>query len=214
MTQKSFFWNGSTVGDADTWTHGGGYHAGNEDYESSLIDIMFRALWNGTENRGVLSGWLDELEVSGYGSPLTVGTGAAIVFGLFYESTAAESVAVPTPAAETRIDRIVIRRDWDAQTARIYRIPGVEGGSAAPSLVQSPNTYYDIPLAQVSIDTGGSIVVTDEREYCAFSTAPGPDTLTAAHIVDESVTQAIRSTRTCKFFVSSMDMQAVQVSEE
>jgi len=207
MSQKSFFWNGSTVGDADTWTVGGGYHGGNADYQSSLIDILFRALWNGNENRGVLPGWLGELQVSGFGSPLDIATGAAVVYGLFYENTTATTIAVPTPAGETRIDRIVIRRDWAAQTARVYRIPGVEGSTAPPALVQSPNTFYDIPLAQASIDTGGSITVIDEREYCAFSTAPVPGTLTAGHVVNNAVTQAARSTRTCKFFVSAMDME-------
>jgi hypothetical protein len=73
------------------------------------------------------------------------------------------------PTGATRIDRIVLRASWAAQTVRITRIAGVENDDA-PALTQTPGTTYDIPLAQVSITTGGVITITDERVFCVFGT--------------------------------------------
>jgi len=121
--------------------------------------------------QGVLKGILNELAVSGVVTPVSVATGGAIVDGKWYASTAIESVTIPTPGASTRIDRIVLRKSWSAQTVRVTRIAGVEGGGA-PALVQTDGTTWDIPLAQASITTGGAITVTDDRE-AAFGAMGG-----------------------------------------
>lgn len=195
MTQKSFFWNGASIGDAQTWTPGGGYHMASEDYESPFVDIVCRALFNGTGNRGPLRNWLNELEVTGVATPVSVNTGSGFIYGLYYENDAALNVAVASPTYDTRIDRIVVRRDWATQTARVTRLPGTEGGGA-PAMTQSPapggSGVYDIPLAQLSITTGGVITVTDEREYCTFSTAAGTNSIATATIPDATVDFAAR----------------------
>lgn len=58
---------------------------------------------------------------------------------------------------------MVLRKDFVGQTVRLTRIIGVEGG-AEPALVQT-TAFWDIPLAKVSIVTGGTITLTDEREF-------------------------------------------------
>jgi hypothetical protein len=74
-------------------------------------------------------------------------------------------VVIPTPVAATRIDRIVLRSDWTAQTVRIYRIEGVEG-AGAPARETTEGTLYDLLLYRVSIViTTGAITLTDERDY-------------------------------------------------
>lgn len=211
MTEKSFFWNGTSLGDAATWTPARGYHMANVDYESPWVDIMMRAILNGTGNRGVLLGWLNELEVTGVASPLSVNTGAAIVYGLYYENDAALNVTVDTPTSDVRVDRLVIRRDWTAQTARVTLLEGVEGAGAAPAMTQSPapdgSGVYDIPLATLEITTGGVITVTDAREFCEFSLEPADDAFGTTHLVNESVDWAARETRTKKFFLGGGDLE-------
>lgn len=196
MTQKSFWWNGASVGDANTWTPGGGYHMAHADYESPWVDIVMRALLNGTGNRGVLANWLNELAVTGVATPVSVNTGAAIVYGLYYENDAALNVAVPSPSTDTRIDRIVVRRNWSDQEARITRIVGTEGGSA-PAITQSPapdgSGVYDIPLAQLSVTTGGVIAVTDEREFVTFCTAAVDGSIDTTQLTNESAGFAARA---------------------
>jgi len=213
MTQRSFHWDGASVGDADALTvnaaDGIGYRLANEDYESLLVDYGFRMLWNGDENRGVLKGWLNELAVTGVATPVAVDTGGAIVYGMPYENTVSVNVAVPSPTTDTRQDRIVLRRDWSAQTVRITRIAGVEGGGV-PAMTQSAapsgSGIWDIPLATLSITTGGVITVTDAREYCQFGTVPRLDSMGTTQLTNDSVDWADRETRTCKQWLLGGDL--------
>jgi len=190
MTQRSFFWNGTTIGDADVYTKYAGYQLGDDDYVAPLTDIVFKMLFSSTGNRGVLRNWLNELEVTGVGSPLQVDTGAALVYGMPYENTAAVNVTVPNPTSNTRRDLIVLRRNWAAQTIRITRIAGIEGG-VVPSATQSASPdgsgIYDIPLASLSITTGGTITVTDLREFIVGTTAAVANSVDTAAIQDDGV---------------------------
>jgi hypothetical protein len=86
-----------------------------------------------------------------------------------YENTASVDFAVVSPVGDTRIDRIVVRADWAAQTVRLAVLTGDEGGSA-PALTQDAGTTWEIPLAQASVTTAGAITLTDEREYLGAST--------------------------------------------
>lgn len=217
MTQRSLHWNGASLGDAQDLTvnadDGIGWRLANEDYSSPFVDLGLRMILNGDENRGVLKGWDNELVVAGVATPVTVGTGAGIVYGMPYRNhTAAVNVAVPSPTSDTRIDRIVLRRDWAAQTIRITRLVGVEGGGV-PAMTQSPaptgSGVYDIPLAYLSITTGGVITVTDEREWCTFSTVPVDDSLVTAHFTNESADLAARETRTKRAFIGGGDWEPV-----
>lgn len=114
---------------------------------------------------GVLYGIGNNLAVSGTSSPVSVNTGAAINYGVYYGNDSSVNVTIPTPSSATRIDRIVLRYSWSAQTVRITRIAGTEGSGSAPAMTQTANTTWDIPIANVSITTGGVITVTDERTY-------------------------------------------------
>lgn len=157
MNERSRFWDGTSVG-----------HATEAPYDAPTEFAQVLSSVAGADflsNRGgVFEGALNDLEVTGTATPVSVNTGRAIVYGNWYENDAAVTVAIPTPAASTRIDRIVLRKSWADKTVAITRIAGVEGG-AAPALVQVAGTTWDIPLANVSITTGGVITVTDTREY-------------------------------------------------
>ena len=218
MGQRSFFWNGVTVGDANEWAvataDGVGYHMSNSTVVSPWVDIVMRMVLNGTGNRGVLLGWLNALAVTGAASPVSVNTGGAVIYGLCYENDAAVNVTVPTPTNNTRYDRIVVRRNWSTQQARITRIGGTEGGGI-PVMTQSPapdgSGLYDIPLATLEVDTLGNITVTDAREYCTFSTVPGDGTIETAHLVAEGADLTARSTRADSFFIGAQDFEPFDV---
>jgi hypothetical protein len=130
---------------------------------------MYRTLFTRDRaNQCVLAGHRNELAVTGAASPVSVAAGGALVDGKFYDSDAAETVVIPTPAGATRIDRIVLRKDFSAQTVRITRVAGSEGGGA-PAITQVDGTTWDVSLAQCSITTGGTITVTDERQFTTAS---------------------------------------------
>ncbi len=173
MAESSIFWTTGATGD------------GALPYTMAQVTAWLRRTFTpGQTNGGILKGYGSELAVSGTSSPVTVATGAAQVYGFPYENDSAATVAIPTPSGATRIDRIVLRASWAAQTVRITRIAGTEEGGA-PSLTQTPGTTYDIPLAQVSITTGGVITVTDQRVFCTFGTV-----LQTVNLADGSITAA------------------------
>lgn len=154
MTETSLPWGGTVTGDATL-----------APYSDDEWSDMWRKLF--TADRiihGVLRTYANELAVSGATSPVAVATGFALVDGKVYENDAQVDVAVPTPGGATRIDRIVLRKDFAAQTIRITRIAGAEGGGA-PAITQNDGVTWDVQLARVSITTAGTITVTDERDW-------------------------------------------------
>lgn len=165
MTERSMLWDGATLGDCGPYSN------------DELMDIFFRAILNGTDNRGVLKGWLNGLEVTGVGAAsVSVASGGAIVYGLFYES---DGVVTVGPVVDG--DLIVITRDWGWQEARLANVPG---------LVQDPGVTYDLPLAQVTVAGGLITVITDMREYCRFSAQLKDGAVMAGALQTDAVTTA------------------------
>lgn len=170
MTETSLPWGGTSVGDAvlapytdDAWTD---WH--------SLVFTTDRA------TQGILFGYLSEMKITGIASPVMVSNGAAIVDGKIYVNDSAINLDIPTPSGATRIDLIVLRKDFVAQTVRVVRVAGAEGGGA-PSPVQVDGTTWDIPFYQASITIGGVITLTDSRIYAYTRLLPG-NRLTANRI--------------------------------
>ena len=159
MTEISRFWDGTVLGDAIQVT------------QTEFCEQYWRAILNGSGNRGPLENWLNEMEVTGTTSPVSVNTGSAIVYGHPYVSDTPVSVSIPTPAAGLeRYDRVVLRCDWPAQEVRIARVAGVAAAApAVPSLTQSAGAVWEVPLATVLVDDAGVVTVTDAREFCTFS---------------------------------------------
>lgn len=161
MTERSKFWDGTSTGDATEAP----YDAATE------FSAVMRSLGGGggitTHQGGVFRGELNELLVSGVATPITVSTGRALVYGTWYEADANVTVAISTPTAgNSRLDRIVLRKDWSDQTVRVTRIGGTQAVSpVAPVLVQAAGNAWDLPLALVlTLDTG-QILVFDERRF-------------------------------------------------
>lgn len=163
MAERSQFWSTGTSGDGTTTIS-----------EAQTIEF-FRdviAPYSGSGpsvTQGVLRNVMGRLAVSGVASPISVAAGAALVEGFYYKNDASLNVTVPTPVGATRIDLIVLRADHSARTVRITRIEGTPG-AGAPSMTQVAGTTWDVPLAQVTITTGGDITLVDQRFFCHFAT--------------------------------------------
>lgn len=105
---------------------------------------------------------------------VSIAPGVAIVDGNVVESTSIESFVIPNATAgNVRDDRIVARKTFGAatQTTRLALLTGSEsvspGPGTPPALTQSRTraTYWDIPIARVSVTDAGVITVTDERVF-------------------------------------------------
>lgn len=135
-------------------------------------------------NRGVLRSVDGELAVSA-SSPadtnVNVASGAGMVQGIWFYNSA--SLAVPISAnasGSTRIDVIVLRADYTAQTVRIAVVQGTPA-AGIPALTQSAGSIWEIPLAYVTLVSGFTTIaasdVTDLRHYANIPSAVGLDVL-------------------------------------
>lgn len=184
MTERSMFWDGTADLTAVPPEEGGPYDQGH------MMDTFFARIMGSHDDAGVLYNWLNDLEVTGTTSPVSVATGGAFVYGMFYENDEAVNVSVTTPTT-ARYDYVVLQRDWMTQTVRIARITGTAAENPiAPTLTQTAGITWEIPLALLYIDSGGTITVTDAREYLAFPTnwAEVPNIVTTTEIADNTIT--------------------------
>ncbi len=136
---------------------------------------------------GIFRGQLNELDTAGAVSPVVINTGRAMVDGVWYENNVAVNVAVPNPAANPRVDRIVLRKSWAAQTVRITRIAGAEAAAPVPpALVQNDTVTWDTPLWQVYITVPGAIEPwADERDWIGQYEPAGYLTGTRVYLEDD-----------------------------
>lgn len=172
MTEISRPWAGTTIGDAGPYTAPHWW-----DVWQSMMNSS--GALSGVGNLGVLSNVSGLLAVS-YTAPNTlhVAAGAAMIDGLFYRNDAVVSVNMASASAgNVRDDRLVVRKSFSGltQTARVTLVPGSEAASPGPgtppALVQDTTrqTYWDLPLARVSVTELGVITVTDERQMIYFN---------------------------------------------
>lgn len=175
MTETSMFWDGTTTGDASVSP----YDAATEF--AKVLRSLASAAAIATNLSGVFRGELNGLEASGTASPVAVADGRALAYGTWYESDATTNVVIPTPSAgNSRIDRIVLRKDWSAQTVRITRIAGTQGGApSAPAMTQVAGTTWDMPLATALINDAGTILVLDERQFLPLTANTAESSLAA-----------------------------------
>lgn len=193
MAEISLLWTTDGTGDGST----AGY---TQVHWGSIGQVL--AACCGFE--GVAPGYLNSLACTANGAnTVAVNTGGALVDGRPYVNGASVDVDVPSAsgAGNTRIDRIVLRADWSAQTVRITRIAGTDAATpSAPSITQTSGTTYDIQLCRVLVDTSGTVTVTDERVYAAAGTTALDDSaVTSAKIADDAVDDAKVGNRVPQF---------------
>lgn len=155
MAELSLPWDGLLTGDAASAPYSAAVWG-------KIIGSTSRA--SAHADRCVVFHELQELEVTGATSPVAMASGRAVVDGTYYENDADAVIIIPTPSGAARIDRVVLQKDVVAQQVRVHRVAGSEGG-AAPSLTQTPGVLWEAPIAEVTIQTNGSVAIVDERVF-------------------------------------------------
>lgn len=170
MTQISYFWDGTAVGDAASVT---------ELTWSKWISIMFQQQTYGfpyssrEEAQGIIKGNGSEFAISQYGQGyLLVGSGAALVAGFFYENTG--TVIGPygvAPEDPVYYQYLVIQLNRAIKYVQLYYTPF----SLTPVFPLNTDNLWRIPVAlitytRVTIDGVNSIdtLITDKRNFCTF----------------------------------------------
>ncbi|MFJ3665078.1 hypothetical protein ACIPSE_01340 [Streptomyces sp. NPDC090106] len=149
MTQSSFPFGSSSIATEDQWS---------SMFRMTQVDGVYATSEADTDLRVTASN----------ASTLAVGVGEAWIQGTYFKNDATLNVSVPTNSGgvTARKDLVVLRRNPSADTVSVqYRT----GGTSFPSLTQTLNGTWELPLAQVTVAAGASVVppsgVTDTRWF-------------------------------------------------
>lgn len=158
MTEFSAFWNGTTTGDAS---------AAPYDANTEFAQWVKRGLGQGMNraNAGVVLGsgsestQLEGLQVtqnSPAGMSVLLNIGAAQDDGTLYYNDAAITLAIAANASgNPRIDTIILRKSFAAQTVRAFVLAGTPAVTPAPpTLTQSAGVTWEIPIADIAVANG------------------------------------------------------------
>jgi len=160
MAETSLPWANNGIGDAQAY----------DDDEWS--DWQRKLFTHDRTLQGVIPGYESELEVTNpAGNTIRVAAGGAVVDGKIYDNSTDADGAVTTPGAGSNYYRVVLAKDWAAQTVRA----GIVGPDVAspPAVTQTDGTLWEISLATVQITSGGVVTVTDTRRYVGMTMAAG-----------------------------------------
>ena len=110
---------------------------------------------------GVVVGWRDDLAVVADGTSLNVvvGSGVATGRGVIYRQEAPRTIAIPAATSNSRIDLIAVRF-WLAETGdnagrcEVVHRQGTEAATPEPPALVQDATYWETPLAHVTVDPG------------------------------------------------------------
>ncbi len=161
MTESSRPWAGIVTGDSGPYS-----------------DTEWADTWNSLfgpvlANQGVFRNQLNELNLTGAVTPISVNTGRAIVDGIWYESTAAETFAIGTPAT-ARIDIVVLRKTFAAQTVRLAVLTGTPGATPVPPALTQDGVTWEIAIWKIHVDNVGAItIIADDRRLLGNYEANG-----------------------------------------
>jgi hypothetical protein len=84
------------------------------------------------------------------------------VYGGYYNLSGTPPTFVITAngSGNPRIDTVVLRKDWVLQTIRLVVLTGTPAGSPLPpTLTQTPGTRWEIPLADILVNSGFVTIV-------------------------------------------------------
>ncbi len=166
MTQTSKFWGGTAIGDAGPYS----YDEYNHPFHILLSD--------GRADAGVAVKFLNQL-VGAVTAPapivpnVTINTGAALVRGIWYYSSALEThsiTQITTPGNWERTDLIVLRANWTTQTVVQAVVEGATlyplgDPNVSPALTQTDGVLWEIPLYEVNITSGEDVTIDDRRRF-------------------------------------------------
>lgn len=102
----------------------------------------------------------------------------AVVRGHGVLMTANETVTVPPASAGARVDLVVLRLDYATNTIAPAIRQGTSGSSTPPAPVWGVSNQYEIPLAQVAVGAGVSVItnanITDRRSFLGTQVGAWP----------------------------------------
>lgn len=168
MAEYSYFWGGSTIGDALAYA---------PIEATKFSNFLYRLFGFGDEyyevasggftvkiSEGVISGQFNELAPSWAAGNFSVNSGIALVDGHIYKNDTSAPIAMAAPGAGTYYYLGGILSDPATKTCRLAKI----GPQTSPAALVQPFTHegqYFMVVACVSITSGGVATIIDVRRF-------------------------------------------------
>lgn len=170
MAQDSAFWDGTATGHAASTDVFGAPYSSVE-----YGDIYSKFLGSNAARGFVIPGYGNDYKVISFGvgiMTIAIGSGACFIRGKICENTATTAVTfTASDATNPRLDRLILRIDWAAQTIVLAALAGTAAATpSVPALTQNATTY-EIPLYTVWIPATVTTLtqpnVSDDRIFAA-----------------------------------------------
>lgn len=141
----------------------------SEGVAREFLSLYF--LVNDPTQEGVSVGVGQELQASGTASPIQIGTGSGVCYGLYINDEAV-NIPVSTPIVGVTGGRIVLQTNWagvggsslEARTRLALKMSS-DGVPTPPALTQNAGTTWEIGLWDFTVTTGGVINLVDRRVF-------------------------------------------------
>lgn len=184
MAETSFPWAGITTGDAAV-----------APYSDLEFSRFFGKLLASDAAGFVLPQYANNLTVQASNpaaASVDVATGAAYVKGFFYENDTLNTLTIAANASgNPRIDRVVLRINFSAQTVRLAVLQGTAAATPAiPALTQIYGTTWEVSLAYVWV-ANGFVTITgaeihDERLFAQTAGSIAVSDLSGHNLINNS----------------------------
>lgn len=138
-------------------------------FDSGPGASISEAQWTKMSKNWLRTGVIEGLKVyaDSTGLKVKVPAGKAWMEGHFFESDTVEELSINYLSSNSRIDRVILRLDWTANTINLAVLQGLPAVSPMPPAITQNYSRWEIPLAQIKIVAGAMTVaagdVTDER---------------------------------------------------
>lgn len=159
MTETSQVWDGILTGDAGVVAP---YSASEWAARQKLLHGQGTVFPNYGVLKGTGDGTYPPLQVqakSPASTNIEVEIGAALVTGYLYQNTAALTFTIGANASgNPRIDTVILRVDFTAQTVRAVVKQGTPAGSPVAPSMQQDASLWEIPLANIAVANGFTVI--------------------------------------------------------
>lgn len=160
MTEKSRPWAGVSIGDSGPYSDAQWRDAWKNMFGAGGYANAGPLLGSGTQpNDGLLV-----QAQSPAANKVNVLAGAALVQGAFYlnDATVALTIAANS-SGNPRVDTIILRMDFIAQTVRLAVLQGTPAASpVAATLTQTAGVQWEVPLAYISVANAFSTILASD----------------------------------------------------
>jgi hypothetical protein len=155
----------------------------------------------------------DSLEVvpaSPAAKSVVVGAGGAIVNGSPYYNDSSLALAVEdNTSGYTRVDRVALELDYVAKTVRAVVIKGPEDGSAEPAGLVQSSSYFQVPVARVTLASGYSTIteaeIADDRYFANLPGVLAPELVNGSGAEVDAGTVVVLDASANRSFDTSAD---------